>query len=103
MDEDDKPLVWLQGEIKTPPLSQVARLEAGFLLRQLQQGESLGMPQSRPMPAIGVNCHELRIRGAEQNWRIVYCIDDDAILTWQFLAKRLRQLPKTSLMFARSD
>jgi hypothetical protein len=25
----DKPLVWLRGEIKTPPFSRVARLEAG--------------------------------------------------------------------------
>jgi len=32
----DKPLVWLHGEIKTPPLSPTARLEAGYLLRQLR-------------------------------------------------------------------
>ena len=44
MGKNDKPLVWLHGEVKTPPFSQVARLEAGFLLRRLQQGESLGMP-----------------------------------------------------------
>jgi hypothetical protein len=35
MSPQDKPLVWLRGEIKTPPLSTNARLEAGFLLRQL--------------------------------------------------------------------
>ena len=39
-----KPLVWLRGEIKTPPFSQEARLEAGVLLRQLQEGVSLGLP-----------------------------------------------------------
>jgi len=33
----DKPLAWLHGEIKTPPMSQAARLEAGYLLRQLQR------------------------------------------------------------------
>ena len=38
------------------------------------------MPQSRPMPSIGANCHELRVRDAEQNWRIIYRIDDDAII-----------------------
>ena len=80
MSENDKPLVWLHGEIKTPPFGQTARLEAGFLLRQLQQGENLSMPQSRPMPSIGANCHELRVRDVEQNWRIIYRIDDDAIL-----------------------
>lgn len=49
----DKPLIWLHGEIKTPPFSQEARLEAGFLLRQLQKGELLSLPHSRPMPSIG--------------------------------------------------
>ena len=39
-----KPLVWLEGEIKTPPFSKEARVEAGTLLLRLQQGESLGMP-----------------------------------------------------------
>ena len=32
MNSSDKPLVWLRNEIKTPPLSNEARLEAGFLL-----------------------------------------------------------------------
>ena len=35
----DKPLVWLRGEIKSPPFSADARLEAGVLLRRLQRGE----------------------------------------------------------------
>ena len=35
----DKPLAWLHGEIKTPPFSADARLEAGVLLRRLQRGE----------------------------------------------------------------
>ena len=39
MSPDDKPLVWLHGEIKTPPLSTAARLKAGFLLRALQRGD----------------------------------------------------------------
>jgi hypothetical protein len=41
MDETTKPLVWLHGEVKTPPFSQEARIEAGVLLRRLQQGENL--------------------------------------------------------------
>src|SRR6185295_6998479 len=35
MGEGDKPLVWPHGEIKTPPISAYARLEAGHLLRRL--------------------------------------------------------------------
>jgi phage-related protein len=67
----DKPLVWLHGEIKTPPFSQEARVEAGFLLRQLQQGTMLALPHSRPMPEIGRHCHELRVDDQTQTWRII--------------------------------
>ena len=34
----DKPLVWMHGEITTPPFSANARIEAGYLLRQIQKG-----------------------------------------------------------------
>jgi hypothetical protein len=57
----DKPLAWIAGEIKTPPLSAEARQEAGVLLRRLQRGETLSLPESRPMRSIGQRCHELRI------------------------------------------
>ena len=49
----DKPLAWLRGEIKSPPFGIAARVEAGYLLRRLQAGEMIGLPMSRPMPAIG--------------------------------------------------
>jgi phage-related protein len=93
MDNVDKPLIWLRGEVKTPPFSQEARVEAGFLLRQLQQGESLELPHSRPMPSIGVHCHELRIRDVEKNWRIIYRIDDDAILIIEVFNKTTQTTP----------
>ncbi|MBI2351088.1 MAG: type II toxin-antitoxin system RelE/ParE family toxin, partial [Deltaproteobacteria bacterium] len=80
MSRHDKPLVWLHGQIKTPPFSQAARVEAGYLLRRLQRGEMLGMPHSRPMPVIGPRCHELRISDADVTWRIVHRIDSDAIV-----------------------
>jgi hypothetical protein len=32
---DSKPLVWLKGEIKTPPFSHEARLRAGFLTAEM--------------------------------------------------------------------
>lgn len=93
MSDRDKPLIWLRGEVKTPPFSQEARIEAGFLLRRLQQGESLELPHSRPMPSIGSHCHELRIRDADQNWRIIYRIDDDAILIVEIFNKTTRTTP----------
>jgi hypothetical protein len=58
MAQGERPLVWLHGEIKTPPFSFEARVETGVLLRRLQGGEKLTLPHSRPMPAIGARCHE---------------------------------------------
>ena len=91
---DDKPLVWLYGEVKTPPLSQLARIETGVLLRRIQQGESLGMPVSRPMPSIGKRCHELRIVDEDATWRVVYRIDDDAIVIAEVFRKKTQATPK---------
>jgi phage-related protein len=93
----DKPLVWLEGEIKTPPFSQRARLEAGYLLRRLQQGQLLGMPHSRPLPSIGPRCHELRINDERATWRIVYRIDSDAIIILEVFSKKSRTTPKATI------
>lgn len=94
MTPSDKPLAWLHGEVKTPPLSQAARLEAGLLLRRLQRGELLSLPQSRPMPSIGRRCHELRIRDEQSTWRIVYRIDSDAIVISEVFEKKTEQTPQ---------
>jgi phage-related protein len=91
----DKPLVWLEGEIKTPPFSQKARLEAGYLLRRLQQGQALGMPHSRSLPSIGSRCHELRINDERTTWRIVYRIDSDAIVILEVFSKKTRAMPNS--------
>jgi phage-related protein len=80
MERDEKSLVLLHGSIKSPPFSEAARREAGSLLRRLQQGQSLGMPHSRPMPGVGARCHELRIVDTDKSWRVIYRIDPDAIV-----------------------
>jgi phage-related protein len=90
----NKPLVWLHGEIKTPPLSAAARIEAGVLLRRLQRGDSLGMPYSRPMPVIGSRCHELRIVDESATWRIVYRVDADAVVIGEVFSKKTQATPK---------
>lgn len=89
----DKPLVWLEGEVKTPPFSPAARLEAGFLLRRLQRGDKIGMPHSRPMPSIGSRCHELRVNDESASWRIMYRIYPDAIVILKVFKKSTRQTP----------
>ena len=93
MDAKNKPLVWLHGEIKTPPFSQAARVEAGFLLRKLQEGEALSLPHSRPMPSIGPRCHELRINDRNATWRIIYRVDPDAIVILEVFKKTTAKTP----------
>ena len=88
-----KPLVWLHGEIKTPPFTGDGRQEAGMLLRQLQQGMPLGMPQAEPLPDVGKRCGALRVRDAQHNWRIMYRIDSDAVLILEVYAKKSRKIP----------
>src|SRR5436853_354929 len=40
-----------------------------MLLGDLQEGESPGLPHSRPMPGIGPRCHELRVNDGNKTWR----------------------------------
>jgi len=98
---NDKPLVWLHGEVKSPPFSSQARLEAGFLLRRLQQRETLEMPHSRPMPIIGARCHELRVVDADLTWRIIYRVDDDAIVIADVFRKKSKTTSKMVIDRAR--
>src|SRR5690242_12125812 len=93
MCRERKPLVLLHGEVKSPPFSMEGRVEAGTLLRRLQEGEMLSLPHSRPMPSIGPRCHELRVRDRGHNWRIIYRADTDAILVADIFAKATQQTP----------
>lgn len=97
----DKPLVWLHGEVKTPPLSATARVETGILLRRLQRGDSFGLPHSRPMPLIGSRCHELRIIDENATWRVMYRIDPDAIVIADVFSKKTQATPKSVIAVCR--
>lgn len=55
------------------------------------------MPHSRPMPAVGARCHELRVVDEGITWRIVYRIDPDAIVIVEVFAKKTAQTPAAVL------
>jgi phage-related protein len=99
LENPSKPLVWLRGELKTPPMSREARIEAGFLLRRAQEGENLSMPESRPMPSIGQGCHELRVTDIERRiqWRVVYCVGRLAIGVLEVFEKKTKQTPQDTI------
>ena len=75
-------------------MSLEARREMGMLLRELQDGEMLVMPHSRPMPDVGPRCHELRVNDETNTWRLVYRIDADAILILEVFAKKTKATPR---------
>ncbi len=61
-----------------------------MLSRQLQEGRLLSMPHSRPMPSIGPQCHELRIRDRNRIWRMVYRLDPEVIVVASVFSKTTR-------------
>jgi phage-related protein len=96
-----KPLRWLHGEVKTPPMGVEARREIGFLLRELQEGVNLGLPHSRPMPTVGPRCHELRVTDETRTWRVIYRIEADAIVILEVFEKKTKQTPQGVLEVCR--
>ncbi len=90
----EKPLRWLHGEVKTPPMSREARREMGMLLRQLQEGENLELPHSRPMPIIGRHCHELRVQDQDATWRLIHKITEEAIVILEVFSKKSQKTPQ---------
>lgn len=55
----------------------------------------VAMPHSRPMPSIGRRCHELRIPDDKLSWRVVYRIDEDAIVIAEVFSKKTGKTPKS--------
>lgn len=47
------------------------------------------------MPCIGPRCHELRVNDRFTTWRVVYRIDDDAILILDVFEKRTAKTPQS--------
>lgn len=52
------------------------------------------MPDSRPMPSVGTNCHELRIVDQNMRWRILYYLAPDAVVILEVFKKKTRATPK---------
>jgi phage-related protein len=50
------------------------RDKLGRYLYELQLGESLSMPHSRPMPSVGAGVSELRVSGMDGTYRVFYVI-----------------------------
>jgi phage-related protein len=72
-----KRIVWDKTALETiRSLSAEVRQEVGALLRILQDGGQLGMPQSRPMRQLAPSAFELRIKDRDGIYRVFYVLFD---------------------------
>jgi len=70
------------------------RRELGYLIFRLQQGESFGLPSSRPMPDVAAGVSELRVRGADGVYRAFYFLRrEDRILVFHAFKKKTQATP----------
>lgn len=79
-----------------------ARNRLGRGLFRLQMGESLGMPNARPMPAVSSGVSELRVRGADGVFRVFYYTASSRdVLVFHAFEKRTQKTPLLEIEMAR--
>jgi phage-related protein len=79
------------------------RRELGKAIFDLQKGEILGMPVSRPMPSIGPGAAKLRIRDRSGIYRAsYYARSARGILLFHSFAKKKQATPKRDLDLGKS-
>ena len=68
-----KPVHWfLAAKNFVSSLPDEVRRDFGFLIYRLQRGDKLGMPYSRPMNIVSSGVSELRVRGLDGHFRLMY-------------------------------
>ena len=68
--------------------------EIGEALRDVQKGIRLGLPLSRPMPAVASDAHELRIRSTTTAVRVFYFVKlADTIVVFHGFQKKTQKTP----------
>ncbi len=76
----------------------VVRKELGAVLTQLQKGESVGMPDLRPMPNIAPGAAEIRISDRVGTFRTFHVIHSKhGILVFHAFAKKTQKTPLQEL------
>ena len=91
-----KQIIWDQKALEeVRSFSSDVRQEIGSLLRLLQEGFTLGAPQSKPLKQIGASMFELRIRDRGGNYRLLYVLfDKNRIFVPHAFMKKTQKTPK---------
>jgi len=70
-------------------------------LALIANGQSIGLPLSRPMPDVEHGAHELRIKSPGGQYRIFYFVKfRDAILVFHFFKKKTQETPRSEIKTA---
>ncbi len=70
-------------------LSDDIKDKIGHLIFDLQRGENLGMPESRPMRIVSQGCYELRVRSEDGIHRAFYYLKNEkGILVFHVFTKK---------------
>ena len=90
-----KEVVWDHSARKTVRSFPIeVKKEIGALLLTLQRGITLGMPQSRKIPALHHSAFELRIKDAKGIYRVFYALwDSEKILVPHAFTKKTQKTP----------
>lgn len=82
--------------------SPAIKREIGEALRDVQKGVRLGLPLSRPMPAVASGVHELRIRGSTTAVRVFYFVSlADTIVVFHGFQKQTQKTPAQEIALGR--
>jgi len=83
-------------------LPKPVRSALGELLRVLQEGITLGMPASRPMPDVAPGVDELRAKDPSGQYRAFYLKKSSAgILVLRAFHKKTQETPNSEIMLVR--
>ncbi len=90
-----------QREIEDFPVA--AREDLADAVARLEQGHSLSMPLSRPMPSIGAGVHELRLRDRAGTFRVIYAvITKSGVVLLHAFKKTSEKTPQRNVEIART-
>lgn len=83
-------------------LSRTVRKRLGDLLWELQRGQALTMPHSRPMPIVALGVEELRVKDESGQYRaFVVRKTPRGILVLHVFGKKSRETPRDAIELAR--
>lgn len=74
------------------------RRELGKAIFDLQKGNTLGMPLSRPMSSIALGAHELRVKDSTGAYRVFYFLKSvQGIFIFHAFTKKTQKTPEHEL------